>query len=431
MDLKRVFVLTLFLGIFCPAFCCGDTLHCRLYFPVGSSTPDLSYRDNGVRLDSLLSGIRSRQAHSVLRRISMRSGSSPEGNSASNRRLSDERLASLRGLILERLPVPDSVFACTSSGNDWEGLASLVKASDMPYREEVLRILRDTPEWVTRNGVVVDSRKRQLMNLRGGRVWHYMAEHFFPELRNCSVIECEFEPVSKGMEGDTVVLPRQAELRDTVIVRDTIERTVVIRDTVQAAIPVADVPKAFYMGLKTNLLYDALLVPNIGVELYLGKGWAVGGNWMYAWWNSNKRHNYWRLYGGELDVRKYFGRRAAEKPLTGHHLGFYGQLFTYDFETGGKGYMGGKPGGSLWEKCNYAVGVEYGYSLPVGRRLNLDFVIGAGYWGGEYHTYVPDGGRYVWRETRRRHWFGPTKAEVSLVWLLGRGNYNDKKGGGQ
>ena len=151
--------MTLFLGIFCPAFCCGDTLHCRLYFPVGSSTPDLSYRDNGVRLDSLLSGIRSRQAHSVLRRISMRSGSSPEGNSASNRRLSDERLASLRGLILERLPVPDSVFACTSSGNDWEGLASLVKASDMPYREEALRILRDTPEWVTRNGVVVDSRK--------------------------------------------------------------------------------------------------------------------------------------------------------------------------------------------------------------------------------------------------------------------------------
>lgn len=351
MDLKRVFVLTLFLGIFCPAFCCGDTLHCRLYFPVGSSTPDLSYRDNGVRLDSLLSGIRSRQAHSVLRRISMRSGSSPEGNSASNRRLSDERLASLRGLILERLPVPDSVFACTSSGNDWEGLASLVKASDMPYREEALRILRDTPEWVTRNGVVVDSRKRQLMNLRGGRVWHYMAEHFFPELRNCSVIECEFEPVSKGMEGDTVVLPRQAEPRDTVVVRDTIERTVVIRDTVQAAVPVADVPKAFYMGLKTNLLYDALLVPNIGVELYLGKGWTVGGNWMYAWWNSNKRHNYWRLYGGELDVRKYFGRRAAEKPLTGHHLGFYGQLFTYDFETGGKGYMGGKPGGSLWENA--------------------------------------------------------------------------------
>lgn len=132
MDLKRVFVLTLFLGIFCPAFCCGDTLHCRLYFPVGSSTPDLSYRDNGVRLDSLLSGIRSRQAHSVLRRISMRSGSSPEGNSASNRRLSDERLASLRGLILERLPVPIRYSHAPLRGMTGRGLPHLSRLPTCP-----------------------------------------------------------------------------------------------------------------------------------------------------------------------------------------------------------------------------------------------------------------------------------------------------------
>ncbi|MFK2066771.1 DUF3575 domain-containing protein, partial [Bacteroides fragilis] len=36
---------------------------------------------------------------------------------------------------------------------------------------------------------------------------------------------------------------------------------------------------------------------------------------------------------------------------------------------------------------------------------------------------------YVRKETRQRHWFGPTKAEISLVWLIGRGNYNEKKGG--
>ena len=59
------------------------------------------------------------------------------------------------------------------------------------------------------------------------------------------------------------------------------------------------------------------LVPNIGAEFYLGRGWSLGGNWMYAWWNSNKRHNYWRLYGGELEIRKYFGRRAAENRFRG------------------------------------------------------------------------------------------------------------------
>ena len=183
----------------------------------------------------------------------------------------------------------------------------------------------------------------------------------------------------------------------------------------------------FYMALKTNLLYDAALVPNIGAEFYAGRGWSVGINWMYAWWNSNRQHNYWRIYGGDLSVRKYFGRRAAEKPLTGHHLGLCGQLFTYDFETGGRGYMGGKPGGTLWDKMNYAVGIEYGYSLPIGRRLNLDFTLGVGYWGGEYYKYKPVDDHYVWQETKQRHWFGPTKAEISLVWLIGRGNYNQKR----
>ena len=70
-----------------------------------------------------------------------------------------------------------------------------------------------------------------------------------------------------------------------------------------------------------------------------------------------------------------------------------------------------------------------GIRLLAARRLNLDFVIGLGYWSGEYHTYDPVDDHYVWKETRQRHWFGPTKAEISLVWLIGRGNYNEKKGG--
>ena len=141
---------------------------------------------------------------------------------------------------------------------------------------------------------------------------------------------------------------------------------------------------------------------------------------MYAWWKSDKRHDYWRTYGGELDVRKYFGRRAKQKPLTGHHLGVYGQMLTYDFELGGTGYQ---------SKLSYGAGIEYGYSLPVAKRLNIDFGIGIGYLGGEYKEYEPIDGHYVWQATRQRHWFGPTKAEISLVWLIGRGNTNKGKGG--
>lgn len=431
MYLKKLFVFLFFCGFWgsiCQAFCGSDTLCCAVYFPKSDSIVNFSWRNNGSRLDSLLAGIRSRQKNAVLHRVSLISGSSPEGDSTFNKRLSDKRLASLRSSIQERFSAPDSVFVFSSLGEDWNSLSSLVEGSNMPYREETLRILRDIPVWVTQDGVVVDSRKRQLISLRGGRVWHYMEEHFFPELRSC-MIKCELAPVGSKNDGTSII--SQIEPADTVILRDTFETATVSCDTVQVPASFANTPKPFYMGLKTNLLYDALLVPNVGIEFYLGKGWSLGGNWMYAWWKNDKRHRYWRVYGGEIGLRKYLGLRSAGIPLAGHHIGIYGQMVTYDFEMGGRGYMGGRPGGTFWNKANYGVGLEYGYSLPVGRRLNLDFSLGLGYLGGTYYEYVPVDGHYVWEETKKRHWFGPTKAEVSLVWLLGRGNCKEKKGGKQ
>lgn len=182
--------------------------------------------------------------------------------------------------------------------------------------------------------------------------------------------------------------------------------------------------KPLFINVKTNLLYDALLFPNIGMEFYLGKGYSLSTNWLYGWWKKSRHHWYWRAYGGEIDLRKWWGKAAEEKPTTGHHIGIYAQMFTYDFQTGGRGYMGGKPGGTLWDKMNYAVGAEYGYSLPVAKNLNIDFAIGVGYWGGIYHEYLPQDGRYAWQSTKNRRWLGPTKAEVSLVWLIGKKNQN-------
>lgn len=127
-------------------------------------------------------------------------------------------------------------------------------------------------------------------------------------------------------------------------------------------------------------------------------------------------HNYWRIYGGDVELRKWLGSAAKRKPLTGYHIGAYAQIVTYDFELGGRGYLA--------DRWSYAAGMSYGYSLPVAKRLNIDFSIGLGYMGGEYKEYLPQDGHYVWQSTKRRHWIGPTKAEISLVWLIGRGNIN-------
>lgn len=189
--------------------------------------------------------------------------------------------------------------------------------------------------------------------------------------------------------------------------------------------------KPFYFAVKTNMLFDALLVPNIGAEFYLGKNLSLYGEWMHAWWSYNNRHRYYRIYGGDLGLRWWFGKKANHKPLTGHHIGAYAGAFTFDMEFGNRGYMGGLPGGNLFDRCFINAGLEYGYSLPVSRHLNIDFSIGFGYISGKYMEYIPDGFEhgYLWQQTKRFGWFGPTKAEVSLVWLLGRGNVNARKGG--
>lgn len=181
----------------------------------------------------------------------------------------------------------------------------------------------------------------------------------------------------------------------------------------------SDCKLPLYASLQSNLLYDALITPNAGAEIYLGKNFSLDGNWNYAWWRVDNRHYYWRTYGGDLALRWWFGREANLKPLTGHHVGAYGQMITYDFEFGKSGVLA--------DRWSWSVGLEYGYSLPIAERLNLDFTIGLGYHWGKFSEYKPIDGHYVWQATKHRQYMGPTKFEVSLVWLIGCDNYNKGK----
>ena len=397
-------------------------------FPVGRSTLDTAYGDNARRLSEVISFLESVRDDSTLElaEVSFCGSASPEGSGTVNKRLAEERRASMERYIRERFPLPDSIVSRPEGFIAWERLAELVEDSDMPHKEEAVDVLHNIPEYTYNSrGVLVDSRKKHLMELQHGRTWNYMLRHFFGQVRNASVIFVTVrqkpEPEPEPAADTTAVTPVPEP--EPVVAEPAVE------EQADSLAPAPEKGRPFLMAVKTNLIQDVLAVPNVGVEFYLGRNWSLGADWMYGWWKTDRRHRYWRIYGGDITVRKWFGRKAAERPLTGHHLGVYGQIFTYDFEWGGKGYMGGRPGGTLWEKMNYAAGVEYGYSLPIARRLNLDFNIGIGYWGGKYYEYIPLDGHYVWQATKNRHWFGPTKAEISLVWLLGNGINNDKKGG--
>ena len=402
-----------------------DSLRTTIYFRPGYSLLELSYRDNAANMKALTQGIQTIKGNPCvqLQHIRILSAASPEGNSALNKRVAKRRGERLRDYLKETLVLPDSIFTVSSAGEDWQGLASLIAKEKTPWRNKALQIIRHTPEWVTRNGKVVDGRKRQLQNLDGGKAWKYMLDNHFYTLRTGAVVVCEV----KTLAAESTPSAAEASLEQARSEQARLESASQSPSSPPfPAIPSQVHPEsqappvASYFALKSNLLYDALLVPNLSLEASIGSGWTLGAGGMLAWWSKDAKHRYWRIYDGDLEIRKYFGTLSKSKPLQGHHLGIYGDFLTYDFEFGAKGYQ---------SKATYAAGIKYGYSHPIANRLNLDFALGIGYLHSNYKTYVPRDGCYVYQETKKQKWLGPTQAEISLVWLLGKGNTNNKKGG--
>ena len=410
-----------------------DSLRTTIYFRPGYSLLELSYRDNAANMKALTQGIQTIKGNPCvqLQHIRILSAASPEGNSALNKRVAKRRGERLRDYLKETLVLPDSIFTVSSAGEDWQGLASLIARETTPWRNKALQIIRHTPEWITRNGKVVDGRKRQLQNLDGGKAWKYMLDNHFYTLRTGAVVVCEVKTLA-AESTPSAAEARQEQARPGAHAEARSEQARPESASQSPSSPPFPAipsqvhpeqeppPGASYFALKSNLLYDALLIPNLSLEASIGSGWTLGAGGMLAWWSKDAKHRYWRIYGGDLEIRKYFGTLSKSKPLQGHHLGIYGDFLTYDFEFGAKGYQ---------SKATYAAGIKYGYSHPIANRLNLDFALGIGYLHSNYKTYVPRDGCYVYQETKKRKWLGPTQAEISLVWLLGKGNTNKKKGG--
>ena len=168
--------------------------------------------------------------------------------------------------------------------------------------------------------------------------------------------------------------------------------------------------------VRTNLLYDALLCPNVGFELQAEKGFAFNFDYGEAWWNSFSRNKFYSLIYFQTEIRKYFGRKAQHAPYGGHHIGLYLQMGMYDLESGGRGHI------SEELDDNIGFGISYGYSFRLGDRLSVDCTLGLGYLSSKYESYLPVGDRYVSTGENKKTWLGPTKLEASLVWNISKKN---------
>lgn len=110
--------------------------------------------------------------------------------------------------------------------------------------------------------------------------------------------------------------------------------------------------------------------------------------------------------------------------LEGWFAGVYGAGGYYDIQ--------GKTAGNQGEL--HSVGFTGGYAMPIAKLLKLEFCLGVGYMGTDYRHYEikrPNPSNYqevilAYKYSANTVWFGPTKAEVSLVFTISSKNYNRK-----
>ena len=168
-------------------------------------------------------------------------------------------------------------------------------------------------------------------------------------------------------------------------------------------------------AIKTNLLYDAASVLNIGAEAPIGDRWSVAFEWVTPWWSSYEKQKYLQLMYGSLEGRYWFGNRENRPQLTGWFAGIAAGGGVYDLMYDAMNGIQGE-----FSTCGAVAG--FAHAINSSGTLRLEYSLGLGWMGTEYVKYWWDEFDYTLvapsPQTWRTNWFGPTKVQVSLVYML-------------
>ena len=172
----------------------------------------------------------------------------------------------------------------------------------------------------------------------------------------------------------------------------------------------------YLFALRTNLLHDLLLLPTLGVEWRVTRGFGikVDGSWS-KWDNDNGKVQKIWLVSPEL--RWYMGHKKR------FYLGLGGNIGDYNVYGGMIGSF--FPDDTGYQGNLYSGGITVGYQAKLARHLFLDFNIGGGMTRFKYDSFgLVDGVRTYKMKNQTKNFWGPTQAGVSLVWTIGRNNYS-------
>lgn len=173
--------------------------------------------------------------------------------------------------------------------------------------------------------------------------------------------------------------------------------------------------KAQNVNIKTNLLPDAALSPNVGVEVGLKPHWSIDLSGEVNMWTVDGHK--WKHWFVQPEARYWFCDYFA-KHFVGLHL--MGGQYNFGNIRNNIKFLGSdfsKLTDYRYQGWAVGGGIAYGYSFLLGRHWNLELEIGIGYlytWFDEYEC--KDCGRKT--GSSHHNYFGPTKAAVNLVYVF-------------
>lgn len=164
----------------------------KVYFSVNSFQFEPYKHGNENILNQLMSVIRKieESSDSRIAHIVVAGFASPEGSFALNDRLAYNRAATLKEYIKNNSRTDSWQIHIYNGAEDWAGLRMMVDKSNMPYRRQVLNTIDNVPIWDSKNNI---GREIVLQQLDGGRIYRYMLQHFFPDLRKAAYIKVFYE----------------------------------------------------------------------------------------------------------------------------------------------------------------------------------------------------------------------------------------------
>ncbi|MCM1109505.1 MAG: DUF3575 domain-containing protein [Clostridium sp.] len=170
-------------------------------------------------------------------------------------------------------------------------------------------------------------------------------------------------------------------------------------------------------AVKTNLLYDVLAVPSLGIEIGLAPKWTLDVSGNYNGWTMSHGRK-WKHFLIQPEARYWFCDR-----FTGHFVGvhmLYGKYNVGNLKNDMK-WLGtdfSKLSDRRYQGRFGGLGVAYGYSWILNKNWNVEAELGIGWTYTRYDAYPCATCGTKLESGKPHNYFGSTKAAINLIYCF-------------